>query len=58
MSLEPRAGQPTRDTVEVWFPGVHADVGGGYACDALVHQRWQSASRSSHRRRRRRRRGF
>ncbi|MGO8061426.1 DUF2235 domain-containing protein [Rhizobium johnstonii] len=26
----PRAGQPTRDTVEVWFPGVHADVGGGY----------------------------
>ncbi|WP_157635846.1 DUF2235 domain-containing protein [Rhizobium ruizarguesonis] len=42
----------------MWFPGVHADVGGGYACDALVHQRWQSASRSSHRRRRRRRRGF
>ncbi|WP_409999412.1 DUF2235 domain-containing protein [Rhizobium leguminosarum] len=23
-------GKPTRDTVEVWFPGVHADVGGGY----------------------------
>jgi uncharacterized protein (DUF2235 family) len=26
-------GQPTRDTVEVWFPGVHADVGGGYRAD-------------------------
>lgn len=25
------AGQPERDTVEVWFPGVHADVGGGYS---------------------------
>lgn len=26
-------GQPTRDTVQVWFPGVHADVGGGYPAD-------------------------
>jgi hypothetical protein len=28
---------PTRATAmkEVWFPGVHSDIGGGYYCDAL-----------------------
>ncbi|NYJ13049.1 uncharacterized protein (DUF2235 family) [Rhizobium leguminosarum] len=29
----PPPGYPTPDTVEVWFPGVHCDVGGGYAAD-------------------------
>ena len=24
-------GQPSQDALEVWFPGVHCDVGGGYA---------------------------
>ncbi|UIK01571.1 DUF2235 domain-containing protein (plasmid) [Rhizobium leguminosarum] len=26
----PRPGQPSRDIEEVWFPGCHSDVGGGY----------------------------
>ena len=28
--MRPAAANPDQDLLEVWFPGVHADVGGGY----------------------------